>query len=238
MLLGDDAMKHIGEARIIIFGIGGVGSWCAECLVRTGAMHLTMVDGDSVCPSNINRQLPATTSTVGQKKVDVMRRRLLDISPEAEINAVCNMFSAGNAARFHLENYDCIIDAIDSLADKQLLIETACRTQAFFVSSMGAALKADPTRIQVAEFSKVHGCPLARALRHNLRKAHSWPTRDFTCVFSDELLSNKSLAPDGATPLTEANSRTKKCPNGSLMQVTAVAGITLASIVIRHLADL
>lgn len=222
MLIGGDAVERISGARVIIFGVGGVGSWCAECLVRTGVAHLTVVDGDCVCASNINRQLMATTLTLGERKVEALRRRLLEISPAAEIEACFGRFTSATAGSFRLGDYDCIVDAIDSLPDKMLLVEEACRTRAFFVSSMGAALKADPSRVQVAEFGKVHGCPLARALRHSFRKAGHWPERPFSCVFSDELLRNEEQAEPRA--------------NGSLMHVTAIFGLTLAGLVIRELA--
>ena len=128
LLLGDEAMSRIAEKRVIIFGVGGVGSWCAESLVRSGIRHLTIVDSDSVCASNINRQLMATTETVGCVKVDVLRERLLTINPAAEITAIHEFFTAETADSFHLDTYDYIIDAIDSLKDKALLILMATQT--------------------------------------------------------------------------------------------------------------
>ena len=152
LLLGSDAMERLGKIRVIIFGVGGVGSWCAESLVRSGISHLTVVDSDRVCITNINRQLMATVKTVGQVKVEALKERLLTINPMAEIDARQQIFSEETANSFCLESYDYIIDAIDSLKDKRLLIEMACQTKAVFFSSMGAALKMDPTRIKVAEF--------------------------------------------------------------------------------------
>ena len=167
LLLGDEAMGRIAEKRVIIFGVGGVGSWCAESLVRSGIRKLTIVDSDRVCITHINRQLMATTKTVGQAKVDALKERLLSINPSAEITALQQIFTAETAESFHLESYDYIIDAIDSLKDKALLILMATslpskegdKRRAFF-SSMGAALKLDPTRIKIAEFWKVTGVPL------------------------------------------------------------------------------
>ena len=150
--MGDEAMERIAKARVILFGVGGVGSWCAESLVRTGIRRLTIVDSDRVAPSNINRQLMATTETVGRVKVEALKERLLTINPYAEITAIEKIFTEATASEFQLEEYDFVIDAIDSLSDKMLLIEMACRTRAKLFSSMGAALKMDPTRIQVAEF--------------------------------------------------------------------------------------
>ena len=152
-------MKHIAQKHVIIFGVGGVGSWCAEGLIRSGIRHLTIVDSDRVCITNINRQLMATTKTVGQVKVEALRERLLSINPSAEITALQQIFSEESASKFHLEDYDYIIDAIDSLKDKAALILLACKTKAKLFSSMGAALKLDPTRIKVTEFWKVQGDP-------------------------------------------------------------------------------
>lgn len=216
-LLGTDAMKRIGAQRVIIFGVGGVGSWCAEALVRTGVQHLTLVDFDRVDVTNINRQLMATQQTIGQVKVEALRERLLTINPQAEITALCKLFDEESAPTFALDSYDFIIDAIDSLKDKALLIEMACQTKAKFFSSMGAALKLDPTRVQVAEFWKVKGDPLARALRNRFKKQQRFPKRKFKCVFSDE----------PARQVGEVK--------GSLVQITAVFGMTLASLVIQEI---
>ncbi len=194
LLLGADTMTKIGEAHVILFGVGGVGSWCAESLVRSGIMHLTIVDSDRICITNINRQLPATTKTVGRVKVDVLRERLLEINPNAEITAIQGIYSTENKADYHLEQYDFIIDAIDSLKDKADLILTATQLKnSVFVSSMGAALKMDPTRVKVAEFWSVTGDPLARALRQRFKRDKQFPKHKFLCVYSDELLENKGV---------------------------------------------
>ena len=161
LLLGDESMNRIAEKRVVIFGVGGVGSWCAESLIRSGIRKLTIVDSDRVCVTNINRQLMATTKTVDQVKVDALKERLLTINPSAEITALQQIFTAETAESFNLDSYDYIIDAIDSLKDKALLILLACQTKAKLFSSMGAALKLDPARIKTAEFWKVKGDPLA-----------------------------------------------------------------------------
>ena len=223
-LLGDEAMEQIARQRVILFGVGGVGSWCAEALVRSGIRQLTIVDSDRVSITNINRQLMATTTTVGQVKVEAMKERLLTINPSAEITALKKIFSQETAEEFHLDSYDYIIDAIDSLKDKAQLILMACRTKARFFSSMGAALKLDPTRIQVTEFWKVHGDPLARALRNKFKKEKLFPQRKFQCVYSDELLENKKpIDPDDRG-------------NGSLVHITAIFGFTLAGLVLQDAA--
>lgn len=239
-LVGHEGLARLAGARVIIFGVGGVGGWTAETLVRTGITDLTIVDADRVATSNINRQLPALVSTVGQVKVDVLRRHLLDINPEARITAIHGLYTADTADSFTLTDYDYVIDAIDSLADKALLILNATRAMTAgntkFYSSMGAALKMDPSRIAVAEFWKVKGCPLAAALRRRFKKSGSYPARKFKCVYSDELVPNHpdynpndSANPDGAMTFN------KVATNGSLMHITSIFGITLASLVIRDL---
>lgn len=215
LLLGSEAMERIAEKRVIIFGVGGVGSWCAESLVRSGIKHLTIVDSDCVCASNINRQLMATTETIGRVKVDVLKDRLLSINPSAHITAVHEFFTSETAGSFHLDTYDYIIDAIDSLKDKALLILMATQTDAKFFSSMGAALKLDPTRIKVDEFWKIQGDPLARVLRKRFKREGQYPSRKFQCVYSDELVE-----PQGEG-------------KGSLVHITAIFGFMLASLVIQ-----
>lgn len=233
-LLGEPFLSALGNVRVIIFGLGGVGSWCADCLVRSGVKHLTIVDCDRVCVSNINRQLMATTETVGQLKVNALKEHLLAVNPSADIEAVCSVYTAATADHFDLAAYDFIIDAIDSLGDKMLLIQRATATKSKFYSSMGAALKLDPTRIRVAEFAKVTGCPLARALRQRFKKYGTWPRRKFKCVYSDELVPNRGPVPADSSLSTDSIHLAKAKPqiNGSLMHITAIFGLTIAGLVI------
>lgn len=224
LLVGRQQLERLASARVIIFGVGGVGSWCAEALVRSGICHLTIVDSDVVVPSNINRQLMATTATVGQPKVEVLAQRLRLINPEADIRAVVNRYNADTADSFCLGDYDYVIDAIDSLADKALLIHSVTLlpdTQ--LLSSMGAARKMDPTAITVSEFNKVHSDPLARALRQTFKRTGMFPARKFMCVWSSEVLSN-------AEPSTERI-------NGTVAHITITFGVMLASMVIKHICQ-
>ena len=191
LLVGNEAMNTIAAKSVIIFGVGGVGSWCAESLIRSGIRHLTIVDSDRVCVTNINRQLMATTQTVGQVKVDVLRERLLSINPTAEITALQRIFTAETAESFHIGQYDYVVDAIDSLKDKTLIILMATAADVKFFSSMGAALKMDASRIKVTEFWKIQGDPLARALRRRFKRDQQFLASKFLCVYSDELLENK-----------------------------------------------
>ena len=250
LLLGDECMEKLANARVIIFGVGGVGSWCAEALVRSGISRLTIVDSDCVCITNINRQLMADTTTIGMVKVEALRQRLLAINPTAKIETRQEIYCAENNDEFHLEDYDYIIDAIDSLKDKVSLILNATRTKAKFFSSMGAALKIDPSRVQVAEFWNVKGCPLARALRQRFKKLKRYPAKKFKCVFSDELLENrgsetscgseKCLCPKNNNEKNDPLANHEWCSskaqiNGSLMHITALFGMTLAGLVIQDI---
>ena len=251
LLLGEDVMNRIACARVIVFGVGGVGSWCAESLVRSGIKHLTIVDSDRVCITNINRQLMATSETIGHVKVDALKTRLLSINPSAEITAIQKIFNEETAEEFHIGDYDYIIDAIDSLKDKALLILMACQTQARLFSSMGAALKMDPMRIRVSEFWKVQGDPLARALRKKFKSQGQFPKRKFKCVFSDELLQNKGhnatcgterclcpkamSGPGDKSLLNHEWCSSKAQINGTIAHITAIFGFTLAGLVISDI---
>ena len=231
-LLGVAGMERLRSLRAIVFGVGGVGSWVAEALVRTGVVHVTIVDSDNVAVSNINRQLPATTLTVGQPKVEALKQHLLEVNPEAQITALNMIYSAENAPMFELENYDYIVDCIDSLEHKMALILHATSLPAKFFSSMGAALKMDPTRIQVAEFWKVKGCPLAAALRRRIKKKGTFPKKKFKCVFSEELLENRA---DTEVSVGGTWDTQKAQINGSLMHITAIYGLTLAGLIIQDI---
>ena len=246
--MGKEKLEKIAEKNVIIFGIGGVGSWCAESLVRTGICKLTIVDSDRVCITNINRQLHATTKTVGAVKVDVLKERLLEINPHAEITAIQKIYSQDTHDLFNLESFDYIVDAIDSLASKIHLIRMATRTDAVFFSSMGASLKVDPTRIQVAEFWKVNGCPLGSILRKKIRHGEL-PSKPFLCVYSNEVLENrgegsscgtdkclcpKSVNGPGDPELADHEWCSKKAIiNGTTAHITAIFGFTLAGLVIQ-----
>lgn len=251
LLLGADMMEVIASKRVIIFGVGGVGSWCAESLVRSGIEQLTIVDSDRVCMTNVNRQLMATTKTVGKVKVDVLKERLLDINPAANITAIQDIYSAETAESFHLSSYDYIIDAIDSLKDKADLILRATKTDAKFFASMGAALKMDPMKISVAEFWKVKGCPLAAALRRKFKHNKTFPSKKFQCVYSEELLRNRgenkscgtsqclcpkaAEGPGRADLLNHEWCTSKAQINGTIAHTTAIFGFTLAGLLIQDI---
>ena len=233
-LVGEETMSRIQEQRVIIFGIGGVGSWCAEGLIRSGIQHLTIVDSDCVCASNINRQAMATTTTIDKVKVEVLKEKLLVINPQADIKSIRAIYSSETKDSFHLEDYDFVIDAIDSLAHKAELILHATSnlpSRVKFFSSMGAALKMDPTQIRTDEFWNVKGCPLARALRQRFKREHRFPKRKFHVVYSPELLPNKGTVTAQATDTWTAQ---KAQVNGSVVHITAIFGFTLAGMVLQE----
>ncbi len=233
-LVGNDTMDEISQKRVIIFGVGGVGSWCAESLVRSGIEHLTIVDADVVNVTNVNRQLMATTKTVGQVKVEALKQRLLEINPDAQIVARAELYSQETCGTFDLTQFDYIIDAIDSLDCKMHLLLQACRTKAKVFSSMGAALKMDPTKIKVAEFWKVQGCSLARALRDKFKAKNIKPSRKFKAVYSDELLQNQGpVANDDGSP-AEFH---KVAYNGTMAHAVGIFGFTLAGLVLKDICD-
>ena len=231
LLLGSEALDRLSRARVVIFGLGGVGSWCAEGLVRSGVTHLTVVDDDVITPSNVNRQLPATSATIGRQKSEAMRDRLIEINPDADIVAVQGSYSPETSSSYDLDSFDYVIDAIDTLGCKAELILKACDSKAVFFSSMGAALKLDPTKVRVSEFWDVNGCSLAAALRRKFRHSGVFPSRKFQCVWSPEALKNQPFGSD-----EEVHDTRKVAINGSMAPVTATFGMTLASMVIRHAA--
>lgn len=221
-LLGSEKMKRLRDARIVIFGIGGVGSWCAEGLVRTGACHVTLVDSDDVDSTNINRQIEATERSVGLSKVETMKERLLSINSQADIVAIHDRWDdgfVGRHAAFSFDDYDFVVDAIDSVNDKILLILEATKSSSTLISSMGAARKTNPQDVRISEFWKVEGCPLARSLRNKMKQNKTFPSKKFDCVYSKE------------RPVPSSYESMK----GSIVQVTATFGFTLCSMIVNSI---
>ena len=212
-LLGTDNFRALQNARVILFGVGGVGGWCAETLLRTGIGHLTIVDFDKVDTSNLNRQVVATHENIGQSKVHEMQKRLLNIAPQADVQAIDRQYNSETADSFDLSQYDIVVDAIDMVECKAILLHHATHAGCKVYSSMGAGRKIDPQKIRIAEFWKVQGCPLARALRTKIKKAGLMPASKIQCVYSEEISGEK----------------------GTLAPVVGVFGMTLASMVINDL---
>ncbi len=219
LMLGTSTLDALSRARVAIFGLGGVGSWCAESLVRTGVKRLMLVDSDRVCITNVNRQLMATTATVGQVKVEVLAARLREINPEVELDVRPRVYDVSTAGEFDLSRQDYVIDAIDSLDSKALLIRRALSNPGVTLfSSMGAALKMDSFQIRRSEFTEVSGDGLARALRQRFRKTGGIPERPFVCVWSPERRRN----------IGHAETRI----NGTVAHTTAAFGFALAGLVV------
>ena len=212
-LIGEDGFAALQNSRVILFGVGGVGGWCAETLLRTGIGHLTIVDFDKVDTTNLNRQIVSTANNVGQSKVLEMQKRLLSIFPEADVKAIDKQYNAETANSFDLTQYDIVVDAIDMVECKALLLYRATQADCKVYSSMGAGRKTDPQKIHTAEFWKVQGCPLARALRTRMKKAGLMPASKVQCVYSEEISGDR----------------------GTLAPVVGVFGMTLASMVINDL---
>lgn len=241
LVVGAEGLDRLSGARVIVFGLGGVGSWCAEALVRSGIRRLCLVDCDAVCASNVNRQVQATSRAIGCPKASELRLRLLDIDPEAEIVARDEAFTAETKGDFGIETYDYVVDAIDCLTDKALLIETCLRLGKKLVSSMGAGARSDPSLVRIGKLSNTRNCGLARALRKRLRKEKF--RTDFLCAYSEELPVEPAsgIPPEAARkdPATGVDRSTgKKRVNGALVHVTGVFGFTIAGTIIRDIVGI
>jgi tRNA A37 threonylcarbamoyladenosine dehydratase len=233
LLAGRDCLNALHGASIVLFGVGGVGSWCAEGLIRSGIGKLTIVDPDVVCPSNINRQLPAMSTTVGRPKVEVLGERLREINPGAEIAALQKTYGWEVRDEFDLGGYDYVIDAIDSLSSKVELIINAKAAGATLFSALGAACKVDATRVRVGSIWKTDRCKLGRFVRKRLRKRGF--TGDFFCVWSDESAFINTVNNDAGG--SGINTATGKTVNGSLVCVTGVFGFMLSGLVVNDIIN-
>jgi len=231
LMVGEKALKKLQKAHVMVVGCGAVGSYAIEALARAGVGHLTLVDFDKVSITNINRQLFALSSTVGKKKVDVAKVRVLDIAKEIKVDALDMMVNAETLPELLKMEPDFVVDAIDSLNPKCCLIETLVKAGIPFVSSMGAALKTDPTKIQVAKMKKTLNCPLAFFVRKRLRKRGV--PMDFPVVYSPELTQDKSKLqlPEEAN---QASGRVRH-EMGSFPTITGIFGLMCAHVAIQSL---
>jgi tRNA A37 threonylcarbamoyladenosine dehydratase len=252
LLVGPEALEAMGRTRVILFGAGGVGSWCAEALIRSGIGQLTLVDSDVVCITNVNRQLQAHTGNVGQFKVEELATRLRAINPAATIEPINQVYNFDGVDRFDLGAFDYVVDAIDSVANKVLLIVKTIESGTPLFSAMGASCKLDATRIQVGSFWDVIGCSLAKHVRKRVRTRlrKKGIERDFLCVYSDERQAGYDVPTVCGTGQcycpgpeeTEGRSEeahewcsTKAEINGSLVHVTGTFGFHLAGLVIQDI---
>lgn len=239
LLLGHDNMEKLKNARVAVFGIGGVGGFAVEALARSGVGTLDLIDDDKVCLTNINRQIIATRKTIGQYKVDAAKERVLDINPDAVVNTYKTFFVPDTADEFDFASYDYVVDAIDTVTGKIMLVEAAQKAGTPIISSMGAGNKLDPTAFEVADIYKTSVCPLAKVMRRELKKRE---IKKLKVVYSKE----KAL-----TPIDETENSCRShciCPPGSARTCTqrrqipgstafvpSVVGLIIAGEVIKDL---
>lgn len=238
MLLGKEGVNKLSDSRVLVFGVGGVGGFAVEGLARAGVGHIDIVDNDSVCLSNLNRQIIALHSTVGMDKVDVCCSRIRDINPDCEVNTYKCFYLPENAEQFDFTKYDYVIDAIDTVTAKLDIIVRCTEAGVPVLSSMGTGNKLDPTQIEVTDIYKTEMDPLAKVMRRELKKRG---IRKLKVVYSKE----KALKPDysfdndneevPADPEKSETAGRKKLPPGSVSFVPSVAGLVIAAEVIRDI---
>ena len=226
MLLGRQAMEKLKNSKVAVFGLGGVGSWCAEALCRAGVGEITLIDQDTVGESNINRQLVASYSAIGKTKAEVMAARLKDINPEVIATPIVARYEAETREQFFSTHYDYIADCIDLVSCKLDLIETAISRDIPIISALGAGNKANAEALQITDISKTENCPLARVVRKEL---HKRGINHLPVVFSNEL----AIKPEDA----EEPPPGRRSVPGSLVWVTATAGMLLCSHIVLNLIE-
>ena len=247
LLTGEDVLQALHSTSVIIFGVGGVGSWIADSLIRSGIHRLTLVDSDTVCITNVNRQLQATTKNVGQSKVEELKSRLLELNPKATIETHLDVYEVGDGDKFQLGQYDYVIDAIDSIRNKVDLCISATEAGSKFYSSMGAAYKLDPTQIEVTSIWDTQNDPLARHVHKGLRQRNF--QGDFQVVYSRENLplmhktsvdegTHQCFCPSFHTEKEGLESAQDWCHSkavipGSAVHITATFGQYLSGLVIQ-----
>ncbi len=224
LLLGDDAIEKLAHCHVAVFGIGGVGGYVAEALARSGVGEIDIIDNDTVCESNINRQIIALHSTIGRYKVDVMKERILDINPDTRVNAYKTFFMPETEGEFDFSKYDYVVDAIDTVTGKIALVVKAKNEGAPIISSMGAGNKLNPAEFEVADIYKTSVCPLAKVMRRELKQRG---IKKLKVVYSKE-------APLSPAVSSESNPHRRQTP-GSTAFVPSVAGLIIASEVIKDL---
>ena len=249
LLTGERTLEMLANTNVIVFGIGGVGSWCAEALIRSGIGKLTIVDSDVICVTNINRQIQATMDSIGKPKTSELGKRLRSIQPHAEIIEIQAVFNKTTAQSFNLSAFDYVIDCIDSLSSKVELIIRATQAGATLYSALGASCKLDPLRITVGSLWESYNCPLGKFVRKKLRQRGF--TEEVTCVYSPE----EAAPPAGTVTCgsgachcpkfitrgqgNDADSTewcsTKKQINGSAVHITGIFGFMLAGLVVQDI---
>ena len=240
LLIGKEGIEKLHKSRVAVFGIGGVGGYTVDALVRSGVEQIDLIDDDKVCLTNLNRQLIATRKTVGKDKVDIMRERILEINPKVTVNVYKTFFLPENADTFPFEEYDYVVDAVDTVTAKIQLVMEAKEAGVPIISSMGAGNKLDPTAFQVADIYKTSVCPLAKVMRRELKKRG---IKKLKVVYSQEKpirpIEDMSIScrthcicpPGAAHKCTE-----RRDIPGSTAFVPSVVGLIIAGEVIKDLA--
>ncbi len=235
LLIGDEPVERLRNARVAVFGVGGVGGFCVEALARAGVGTLHLFDDDTVSESNLNRQIAALHSTLGQPKAEVVAQRVKDINPDCQVKAIRMFYLPQNADEVDLKQYDYVIDCIDTVAAKLELVSRCTALQVKIISAMGSGNKLDPTAFQITDISKTQGCPLARVMRKELRKRG---IEHLKVVYSTELPRSPIRPMEAEVPVTtdtRPGSTARRDTPGSISFVPAAAGLVLASAVVREL---
>lgn len=235
LLIGDEPVERLRNARVAVFGVGGVGGFCVEALARAGVGTLHLFDDDTVSESNLNRQIAALHSTLGQPKAEVVAQRVKDINPDCQVKAIRMFYLPQNADEVDLKQYDYVIDCIDTVAAKLELVSRCTTLQVKIISAMGSGNKLDPTAFQITDISKTQGCPLARVMRKELRKRG---IEHLKVVYSTELPRSPIRPMEAEAPATtdtRPGSTARRDTPGSISFVPAAAGLVLASAVVREL---
>lgn len=230
LLYGQENMEKLAKSRVAIFGVGGVGGYVVEALARSGVGTLDLIDNDVVAPSNLNRQIIATVSTVGRSKVQVAAERVHEINPEAVVHEYPMFYLPETADQFDFSNYDYVVDAIDTVAGKIALVEQAKASNTPIISSMGAGNKVNPAAFEVADIYDTSVCPLAKVMRHELKKRG---IKKLKVVYSKE----KALVPDkgAGDSMREAAASGRRSTPGSTAFVPSVVGLIIASEVVKDI---
>lgn len=223
LVIGEDNIDRLSESRVAVFGVGGVGGFVCEALARSGVGKLALIDGDTVAKSNINRQIIALQSTVGKHKAEVMKERILDINPNAEVEALNIFLNSDTVSTIDFTQFDYIVDAVDDIKAKVLLAKIADENKISIIAAMGAGNKTDPTKFEVSDIFKTSVCPLARIMRHELKKAG---IKNLKVVYSKETPKNPPYRIEGEKTV------------GSLAFVPSVMGLIIAGEVIKDICKI
>ena len=229
LLIGKEGMERLSNSRVAVFGVGGVGGYTVEALARSGIGELDLIDNDQVALTNLNRQIIATTKTLGRDKVDVAKERVMEINPSSKVNIYKKFYLPETKEEFDFTKYDYVVDAIDTVSGKIALVEQAKEAGVPIISSMGAGNKLDPTAFRVADIYKTSVCPLAKVMRRELKKR---VIRKLKVVYSEEM----PIVPEKNAEMEQAEPTQKRQVPGSVAFVPSVVGLIIAGEVIKDLA--